>query len=304
VPGQKRLRLVVLLVAGLLVGACGGQTPKPRHVAGLDGSIVEVDDHYLYFECFGHGSPTVLLEAGFGGDTGVWDAVQPELAKTTRTCSYARAGLGGSSEIPGVHDADDEIHDLEQLLDRAEIASPYVLVGHSYGGLLVRMFAARHRKDVAGVVLVDSSHPEQETRDLAALPQRPSLTRLRRDLRLPRVLDGVAVRRSFALAGQVRSLGDLRLLVITAGQQPVSPLPSDVARQLATTWLSLQDELARLSDDSVHIIALHSEHFVQSFGGQPDLVIRGVRIVVRAARDERPLPSCARLFHGPGVRCV
>jgi pimeloyl-ACP methyl ester carboxylesterase len=300
-------RVVLVGAAAVVVVACGEQKPKPERVVGLEGSIVDVGGHNLYFDCVGAGSPTVLLEAGFGGSTRNWHDVQPELAKTTRTCSYDRAGLGGSEEIPGVHDAADEIRDLERLLDRADIKPPYVLVGHSYGGLLVRMFAGMHRHDVVGVVLLDSSHPDDAARSLAALPRDRPLTELRRALRLPRVDHGVAVRASFALARKVHSLDGVRLVVITAGQtiDPNDTLPPDIRRRLEATRRSLQDDLARLSTDSVHVIALKSDHFVQSFlTGQPDLVIHAVRDVVRAARAERSLPPCRQLFEGRGVRCV
>jgi pimeloyl-ACP methyl ester carboxylesterase len=301
-------RGIVLLVAVMLVVGCGEGKPKPERVVGLEGSIVDVGGHFLYFDCVGAGSPTVVLEAGSGGSVRNWHDVQPELAKTTRTCSYDRAGLGGSGDIPGVHDAADEIRDLERLLDRADIGAPYVLVGHSYGGLLVRMFAAAHADDVAGVVLVDSAHPDQSSRFLAALPRgNPLTTTLRRALRLPRVDHGVAVRASFALARAVGSLDDARLVVITAGQtvDPDHNLPPDIRGRLDATWLSLQDDLAHLSTDSVHVIALRSDHFVQSFlTGQPEVVVHAVRAVVGAARGGRPLPSCARLFRGGGVRCA
>ena len=299
-------RGTVLVVAVVLIVGCREEKPKPVRVVGLEGSIVDVGEHNLYFDCVGAGSPTVVLEAGAGGSTRSWQYVRPELAKTTRTCSYDRAGLGGSGEIPGVHDAADEIRDLERLLDRADIGPPYVLVGHSYGGLLVRMFAGAHRDDVA-VVLVDASHPDQSSRFLAALPRGRPLTALRRDLRLPRVDHGVAVRASFALAGGVRSLHDAPLVVITAGQpgDPNHDLPPAIRRRLDATWLSLQDGLAHLSTDSVHVIALRSDHFVQSFlTGQPDVVVRAVRAVVKTAREGRPLPPCEQVFPGRGVRCA
>jgi hypothetical protein len=167
------------------------------------------------------------------------------------------------------------------------------------------MFAAAHPQDVAGVVLLDSSHPDESRRALAALPRDRPLTELRRGIKLPRVDHGVAIRRSYALARRVRSLGDLRLIVITAGQPPgATGIPPDVLRRLEATWLSLQEELSRLSTDSVHIIALRSDHFVQSFlTGQPDVVIRAVRAVVDADRADRPLPSCAHIFRRLAVRC-
>ena len=100
--------------------------------------------------CVGSGSPTVVLEAGFGADTFTWRDVQPQLGRTTRTCAYDRAGTGNSVAPPGVRDARDEIADLRQLLARARIDPPYVLVGHSYGGVLARVFAHLHPTETAG----------------------------------------------------------------------------------------------------------------------------------------------------------
>jgi pimeloyl-ACP methyl ester carboxylesterase len=313
------------LVAGacavaVVATACGGKAdsraehdaanrgmtvPKPKKVVGLPGSIVDVGGHFLYFDCVGKGSPTVVLEAGFGGDARDWRTVQPQLGATTRTCSDDRAGINGSSAIPGVHDANDEIRDLRVLLDRAEIAGPYVLVGHSYGGLLVQILAAKHRDEVVGVVLVDSSHPDQQRRFAQALPREPSFAGIRRDLALPVVSNGVAVLRSFALARRVRTLGDTPLVVLTAGEDtPGDTLPPRVRGIFARTRLALQEDLASLSTDHLHAIALFSDHFIHAVVGQPDVVVRAVRTVVHAARSRSTLPPCKRVFRGlGGVRC-
>ena len=280
--------------------------PKPQNAVGLPGQIVDVGGRRLYFQCIGTGGPTVLLEAGFGGGVRDWAAVQPALGATTRTCSYDRAGLGNSSPIRGVHDADDEVRDLGVLLSRAEIWPPYVLVGHSYGGILARLFAFKHPRQTAGVVLIDSVHPEQARRTAQALAAAHVPPQWRRNLALPLVVDGVAVRRSFALGRRVSSLGQTRLVVISAGEvDPLNNFPPTVDRVLARSWLALQNDLAALSTDHVHAVALYSDHFVQSAGGQPDVVIRAVRTVVHAARAHRELPGCRETFRGlVGVRCL
>jgi pimeloyl-ACP methyl ester carboxylesterase len=280
--------------------------PKPRKVVGLPGSIVDVGGHYLYFQCVGRGSPTVVLEAGFGGDVHAWDFVQPAIGTTTRTCSYDRAGLGASEAMPGVHDADDEIHDLEVLLQRARMRPPYVVVGHSYGGILVRLFAFKHPRQTDGVVLIDSSHPQQARATARALAKAHLVPQLRRTLAIPLVADGVALRRSFGLGRRVSTLGRTRLVVITAGEaDEANNVPPPVRRVLARTWLGLQNELAALSPDHVHAVALYSDHFVQAIGGQPDVVTRAVRTVVRRARAHTGLPSCRETFRGVrGVRCL
>jgi pimeloyl-ACP methyl ester carboxylesterase len=240
--------VLLVVITSAVVAACGDGAPKPREVEGLPGSIVDVNGHYLYFVCVGTGSPTVVLEAGFGGAIRNWRDVQQQLGRSTRTCSYDRAGLSGSSAIPGVHDAGDEIRDLERMLDRAEIEPPYVLVGHSYGGLLVRLFAHDHPGDVAGIVLVDAVHSDQTKRFLAAIPKEPEFAELRRDFFGQRVVDGVDVGAGLALDRPLRSLGDTPLIVLTAGVSDAAArlLPVSIQRSLAGAWMSMQDELAAL----------------------------------------------------------
>jgi pimeloyl-ACP methyl ester carboxylesterase len=270
------------------------------------GRLVEIGGgRRLYLRCVGSGSPVVVLEAGFGGTTDNWRDVQPQLGRTTRTCAYDRAGLGNSVALPGVHDAGDELGDLERLLAHARIPAPYVLVGHSYGGLLVRLFAHAHPGETAGVVLVDAVGRDQMRRGLALWP-RSQARRARRAFAEP-VADGVDLRAGESLGRGVRTLGDTPLAVITRGRpEPEALGPSirpRLARALWRLWIRMQDELAALSSDRVHVVAVRSGHFVQRLDGQPEVVVRAVRAVVRAARSRARLASCPRLFRGPAVRC-
>ena len=301
--------VLVVLVVVLLVG-CGGDATKdesrPRTELALEGvgsgELVDVGGRHLYIECIGSGRPTVILEAGFGGSTNNWTSVLPGLGRTTRTCAYDRAGLGASDAIPGVHDAGDEIRDLERLLERGRIDPPYVLVGHSYGGLLARLFAREHAEETGGVVLVDAVGRDDWRRGFAGWPK--SLApKLRRAWAQP-ITGGVDRRASAALAGGIRTLGDTRLVVISAAREreQYGEFPPRLYRRAARFWRLLQTELASLSTDQAHVVALRSDHFVQ--GDQPLTVIRAVRAVVRAVRDETALPPCERVFSGPDVRCL
>ena len=174
-----RWMLPVLLAFVLVVG-CGGhgqrgattKPPSPVPVSEGAGGLVSVGGgRSLYLECVGSGNPTVVLEAGFPGNTLNWRDVQPELGRTTRACAYDRAGLGHSPPMPGVHDAQDEIDDLQRLLVAAHLEPPYVLVGHSYGGILVRLFASQHHGEAAGVVLVDARGRDATRRQVALFPK-------------------------------------------------------------------------------------------------------------------------------------
>jgi pimeloyl-ACP methyl ester carboxylesterase len=153
--------LITLVVGAALAMACGGHetaTRGARQPTGWrtvpavvgPGRLVPIGGgRTLYLKCDGTGSPTVILEAGFGLSSAEWGEVQPPLGRSTRTCAYDRAGLGDSLPIPGVHAAADETRDLHALLKHAGVAPPYILVGHSYGGLLVRLFAHAHPDQTA-----------------------------------------------------------------------------------------------------------------------------------------------------------
>jgi pimeloyl-ACP methyl ester carboxylesterase len=271
----------------------------------------------LHIHCMGAGSPTVILEGGSGGHSSDWAWVQPEIARTTRVCAYDRAGVGWSEPSPSTRDAAQIARELRALLDRTGVAGPYVLVGHSYGGLFVRAFAASNPREVAGVVLVDSSHPEQWDRSEGGQEQ---LTRMAQIFSLYRVLTRVGLIRlvrfnavhpdlpprageqrkamldttqfvdaaaeelaaSPATGNQVRqggTLGTTPLFVLTAGERGTA---SDMEQQ----WMEMQRELAMLSSNSVHRVAAGTEHL--------SLVLkedharetsRAIEAVVRAARS-------------------
>jgi pimeloyl-ACP methyl ester carboxylesterase len=308
-----RLALVGLICA--LAAGCGGRSEGqggPRsertHTAPLlvdGGRLVAIGGgRRLYLKCMGTGRPTVVLESGFGGNTDDWRDVQPQLGRITRTCAYDRAGLGNSVATPGVHDAGDEVRDLRRLLRAAHLPAPYVLVGHSYGGLLARLFAHEHPEQAAGVVLVDAVGRDQIRRALADWPRAQAPAVRRAFART--VQDGVDLAAGDALGRRVRTLGATPLAVITAGRHEaeLGALPRGLARAQERLWNTMQDELAALSSDHLHVVALRSDHFVQRLDGQPDVVVRAVGAVVRAARDHARLPACRRLFSGPALRCV
>jgi pimeloyl-ACP methyl ester carboxylesterase len=254
-------------------------------------------------QCVGSGSPAVVLEAGFGADTLSWGDVQPEVGRGTRTCAYDRAGTGNSVAPPGVRDARDEIADLRRLLARARVAPPYVLVGHSYGGVLARVFAHLYPSETAGLVLIDTLGRDGRRRQLAIWP-RSQAPEIRRGVATT-VMEGVDLAAGEAIASRVTSVGDMPLAVITAERQDNFPrTPARLYRALKRLWDRMQDELAALSENSVHVVALASNHDVpSSSSGQPSVIVRAVQAVVGAARSHARLPRCRRLFSGSDVRC-
>ena len=134
---------------------------RGRRLTPPPGALVRVGGHRLHLLCRGEGEPTVVLEAGMDSASFQWGWVQPEVARWTRVCAYDRSGYGWSEAGPGPHSAAARADELGALLDAAHIEGPVVLAAHSYGGLVARAFAARSPGRVAGLVLIDSSHPSQ-----------------------------------------------------------------------------------------------------------------------------------------------
>lgn len=124
------------------------------------GQLVDIGGHRLHIHCQGEGSPTVVTECGHGTFSLAWTLVQEEVARFTRVCSYDRAGLGWSEPSPNARTASNIVEELHALLAQAGIKPPYVLVGHSIGGLFVRVYAHRYPDQVAGLVLDDPTHEE------------------------------------------------------------------------------------------------------------------------------------------------
>ncbi len=160
------LMVIVVIVIGLLTAGVIYQslaTRSDKKNFPPPGQLVDVGGHRLHLNVKGEakGSPTVILEAGMASISSNWGWVQNELAKITRVVSYDRASLGWSDAGTKPLDAAKSARELHTALARMGIEAPYVLAGHSYGGLVVRMFTHLYPDEVSGMVLVDSSHPDQ-----------------------------------------------------------------------------------------------------------------------------------------------
>lgn len=136
------------------------------------GKMVDVGGSKLHIQCTGEGAPTVILDAGIASSSLDWALVQPEIAKFTRVCSYDRAGMGWSEESPNPRTSQHMIEELHTLLKNANEQGPYILVGHSFGGINMRLFASRYPDEVFGLVLVDATHELQNKK----LPPHPGFS--------------------------------------------------------------------------------------------------------------------------------
>jgi pimeloyl-ACP methyl ester carboxylesterase len=156
---MKRALAAAVVLSVLTAGGVMAAAPS------LESRFVKLPDgRRIHMTCSGIGSPTVLLEPGYGADAGAWYKVQPLIARTTRVCSYDRAGLGESSMGPLPRDGRAIAHDLDAALRAAKMRGPFIMVGHSAGALYVRQFATLRIGEVAGMVLVDPSVEHQTAR--------------------------------------------------------------------------------------------------------------------------------------------
>jgi pimeloyl-ACP methyl ester carboxylesterase len=165
---QRLLRLLAafslvlagLLLLGLISQAIANAVDAARYPA--PGKLVDIGGYQLHVNCTGAGSPTVILDAGLGGTSLDWSKVQSAVARFTRVCSYDRAGYGWSETAPSTPRTSQQIvTELHLLLAHAKINGPYVLVGHSVGGLNMRLYAYRYPAEVVGMVLLDATSEHQ-----------------------------------------------------------------------------------------------------------------------------------------------
>jgi pimeloyl-ACP methyl ester carboxylesterase len=307
--------VLAILVVVALAGGYETVSRSVEHQPTMHGRLVDVGPYRLHLECAGSGRPTVILEPGGGASAATLGWVAPAVARTTRVCVYDRAGRGWSDAAPTPQDGAQIASDLHTLLTRAHVPGPYVLAGHSFGGLYVMSFADQYPGQVAGLVLVDSTAPRstpvppqnpgsysfvKHLSALVATTSRLGVGRLIAQLsfadlppqsrvearasaatgkELASFVDefGVA-NRSASEAGRLATLHVKPLVVLTAG------LGHD------EQWNRAQDELATLSTNSRHRSVPGATH--QSLMDNPvhaAAVGRAIHQVVVSVRTGAPL---------------
>jgi pimeloyl-ACP methyl ester carboxylesterase len=236
------------------------------------GQMVDVGGYRLHLFCTGEntgGGPTVILEASLGATSSVWAWIQPEIAKSTRVCAYDRAGMGWSDPSPQPRDSHHIAADLHRLLQNAQIPGPYVLAGWSYGGLYMRAYASQYREEVAGLVLLDSSSPDQCTSTPAGQAQCASNARI------------------YSFAPSLARMGIIRVMNLF---QPASGLPSPqreaylAASSATKDWVAQSAEF--LASPATNTQVLSSA----SLGAMP--------LFVLTATDHGTPPDLEKLWQG------
>jgi pimeloyl-ACP methyl ester carboxylesterase len=288
---RTRRWLLYPVIAMLAVASVGGSyetlSAATDSKPSMPGQLIDVGGHRLHLHCSGSGGPTVVLQPGGGEMSSNMGWIAPAVARDTRVCVYDRAGRGWSEPADTRQDATQIATDLHTLLQRGHVPGPYVLAGHSFGGLYVLTFAVRYPNEVAGMVLVDTTAPA--AKPVSTTPDNPgsydlmgrisALVSSSARLGLTRLYSHVAfgslppqsrdeVRANLATASNLRStideyvqanastgqaaalrdLGDKPLVVLTAGSG------SDAA------WIARHDKLAALSTNSVHRVIDGADH--------------------------------------------
>ena len=239
--------------------------------------LIAIGNRRLFLSSSGSGSPTVVLEAGLGDVSAVWEKVRPAVTEITRVCSYDRAGQGNSDPAPTPRTCRDMVDDLHALLTQAKIPPPYLLVGHSFGGMIVRLYASLHPEEIAGMVLVDAVHEDRDIGFEAVLSDE-LIQRNRVYLQHPeRNSECVDKIESAAQLRAARRVFDFPLVVLTRGLlDEADPVwPSEALQRVET---KLQLEFLKLSPMCAHTFAKKSGHYIQS--DEPELVVNAIKQVI------------------------
>jgi pimeloyl-ACP methyl ester carboxylesterase len=239
---------------------------------------IDIDGRSLYVECQGSGSPTVILEAGLTGDHRTWEHVLPALAESTRACAYDRANIAPSDPAATPRTAQDAVDDLHALLDRAALDPPYVMVGFSFGGLISQLYAATYPDEIAGLILVESSHPDEAEQFEAHLT--PTQIEEDRAATLENS-EGIDPFASFEEVQAAPPLPPVPLVVVTAGVSEGWPPGWDPAT-FDRLRAEQQADLATLSPGGRQVLAEESSHHIPS--QQPGVIIEAVEAVLAEAR--------------------
>ena len=296
----SRTRWVLYTVGAMLaLASVGGgyQTigeAADAQASPMPGQLIDVGDHRLHLYCTGSGSPTVVMEAGGGAMASDLERIAPAVAGDTRVCVYDRAGRGWSESAQTPPHGIQIAADLHALLHRAQVPGPYVLAGHSFGGLYVQTFAARYPSEVAGMVLIDSTAPHAAVPDYAVRPfvlQRVfALVSASAQLGLGHLF-GATARDLRSTIDEYADAGDAvkqAASLTDFGDKPLYVLTARVGNDPA--WFVAQDQMAALSTNSVHRVVEDASH--EALVAEPDgaaATTAAILDVVSSVRSGEPL---------------
>jgi pimeloyl-ACP methyl ester carboxylesterase len=288
-----KLQIVVLFALLLSMIACSS---KP--VNQSDDRMVDIGTHSLHIYCAGQGSPTVVMDTGFGDASDKLRPIQARIAQEVRVCVYDRAGYGLSEPGPMPRHGRQVASELKLLLEKAGIPGPYLLVGHSLGGLNVQVFASQYPKLVAGIVLIEPpplrfilgqqfpdlyQRAQQEGPNMLAMAEQ---ARTASRLKEASFLETLASEHEMMLSetaqqlAAVESFGNIPLIVMGAGQP--QPAFGDQAQAFQQFWIESGQALASKSSRGAFVLVQESGHYI--YRDAPDSVLEAIRQVIKQVR--------------------
>jgi pimeloyl-ACP methyl ester carboxylesterase len=309
IRSAKHLILLLLLCISCLTTSNNSQAKDKSY----PGKLINVGTHRLHINCVGTGTPSVIIDSGIGGFSLEWFKIQNNLANDVRVCTYDSAGYGWSDLGPRPRTTTRIVKELRTLLSEAKIPGPYLLVGHSFGGYNIRYFASEYPELTAGLVLIDSSHPQQfNTEEFKRIEPKEKTKKYKNSINIrlirPIIADNYPHQKkriAYRLMSSMKSISTLMnemdfmevsaqqlagrkdqqpykfpVIIITRGKRVWAN--NELGDRREQQWTTLQNDMESISLNSDHFFAYDSGHVVHL--DQPNLVSENILLAVNKSR--------------------
>lgn len=299
---SKQIYIILIIFSGQ-ISSVRAATDEAEILWSPPGKLINVGTHRLHIFCLGERNhkPVAIIDSGLGSFSLEWLKLQQDLSDEYQICSYDRAGYGWSDPGPFPRTTSNIVSELKTLLQNAHIPPPYLLLGHSFGGYNMMYFTKAYPKDVAGLILIDSSHPDQAAWFPSVFPEMAYSRGRARYVSFPKLpenyphekkrlgyhlmssrkatnalrFESMNFEISARQVAQMGSLPGIPLIVLSRGERAWPDTPE--GEKLETIWTRLQNDLARMSEKSKHISADFSGHYIHL--DQPLLVEDAIRSI-------------------------
>lgn len=233
--------------------------------------IVQISDCKLYAKLVGENKerPTIVMDAGYGDTSKAWDSVITDISMLSNVFIYDRAGLGKSESSSNPRTSREMVRELHELLNKVNIKPPYILVGHSFGGVNIRLYATEYQSEVSGLVLVDSTPEDYRDRFLPTMPQEFQQT-----YNMQFVYEGNydEFMESLKQLKESRRLLNVPLIVLSAGKK------AHYSEESQALWNEMQREILEISSNGEFVIAENSAHYIQN--DEPEVVVTAIKRLI------------------------
>lgn len=238
--------------------------------------FVQISDFKLYAKLVGEnkGRPTIVMDAGYGDTSKAWDSVISDISMLSDVLIYDRAGLGKSESSSNSRTSGEMVRELHDLLNQANIKPPYILVGHSFGGVITRLYATEYQNEVCGLVLVDSTPEDYRERFLPTMPQE-----FQQAYNKQFVYEGnyEEFMESLKQLKKSKRMLNVPLIVLSAGKK------AHYSEESQGLWNEMQKEILEISSNGEFVIAENSAHYIQN--DEPEVVVSAIKRLIYNNQD-------------------